>query len=181
MIANSNKIYKINEDLILEEIYDFEEETVYSISYHKKLKSFVVICDTQNIYISKDGANWKKVAENISATLLSYDETLSYMYAYSRSIFYVSYDLYNWEAKNTNLRNYYNDITYDYNNNRLYLCAGSDIIYEMLEYSQNEIAKITTDSDMSLNLQRGSNKFRLNKESGSLRTRLIYRQKYIGV
>jgi hypothetical protein len=46
---------------------------------------------------------------------------------------------------------------------------------------ENLIENITLDSDVGLSIDVGENKFRLSRTSGSLRARIKYRQKYIGV
>ena len=176
---NTNKIYKINEDLTTELLYTFSEN-VTSISYHKKTQTFVVLSN-QEIYISKDGNSWKKVAENIIGTKIVYEPISAIIYVLSTSKYYISYNLYNWEERNVYLYFYPNSVTYDYKNNTTYIRGGNTVIIEELAKQQNVIANLTNTSDMSFAIERGINKIRLNKEQGSFRARVIFRQKYIGV
>jgi hypothetical protein len=52
-----------------------------------------------------------------------------------------------------------------------------------IEYNpkENIISTLSSDSDMTLVLEIGSNELLITKESGNLSGKVIYRQKYLGV
>lgn len=58
---------------------------------------------------------------------------------------------------------------------------STSLYYTTLKEGDNEISKLSSDTDMTFYLKTGINKIRIQKEDGNFSCRISYRQKYIGV
>jgi hypothetical protein len=65
----------------------------------------------------------------------------------------------------------------------LFVAVGYNGTILISDFTQKEnlIASLTSDSDMTLGLEVGTNELLISRDSGNLNTRIVYRQKYIGV
>ncbi|MBR3197087.1 MAG: phage tail family protein [Methanobrevibacter sp.] len=156
-------------------------DTIQSITYSSELNLFVAV--GLDALISKDGVNWNKYTMSGLSYGICYSSELNLFVAVGQNgLIYISSDGKEWTQKPRNA--YINLLSISYSDDlNLFVAVGRDgtIINSDFEQAENIIQNLTEDSDMNFNLEVGENKLRLVRDNGSLTSRIIYRQKYIGV
>jgi hypothetical protein len=150
--------------------------------YCKRNKKFITTYKG-NVLTSPDGINWTRYnMVNFYGTdpinIIYHDFKNIYIglqyYRIMISQDGITWDLLYWTTK-------FEDLIYSQKKNIVVL-GGASSSYGVLNYvnEENLISYLTDDSDMSLNLEVGKNNL-LISAIGNIRTRIQYRQKYLGV
>ena len=154
------------------------------ITYNADLNIFILVGSSGFIATSEDGIIWEQENSNTTSYLTSVkyikELRLNIIIGFDGTIL-TSYDSINWSDRSIINLNLY-CIWYDVKSEKIVLMgeAGA-IIRTYYEDLQNQIQKLTNDSDMNMNLRVGKNAFRINCEEGNMIVNIKYRQKYIGV
>ena len=156
-----------------------------SVIYSDALSLFVAVGDSGTILTSTNGVTWTPRTSGVSNSLLgvTYSDTLNLFVAVGTlGTILTSTNGVTWTSQTSGVFTDLYGVTYSDKLN-LFVVVGDDgtIVLSDFQYTNNQINKITTDSDMNLNLQVGKNKMRLGYEEGFAICRLTYRQKYLGV
>lgn len=170
--------------------------TIYSLSYSKSARKFIAVGgDTQGvgethgagiILISDDGINWGRLDFYVDKCILFVDYVDYYGFFIAtgeRGLLLTSIDGKTWTSRNNSiLWDSFQSVAFSKDLN-LFLMAGYNklLVSSYLTMLENEISKITKDSNMNLNLDLGNNDIMATCTSGNINARITYRQKYIGV
>lgn len=126
------------------------------------------------VHTSVDGYIWTKMTEEELGAYISYGEGMFVIVGNNKPI-YKSIDCQNWDIVGI-VRNR-QGISYG---NKSFVCVGNFVEMSVMKQKENLISKLTTDSDMTFNLEIGHNQLVFISETDT-RTVVSYRQKYIGV
>ena len=158
---------------------------LYSVTYSESLGLFVVVGYGGIILTSSDGVTWTSRTSGFSSELYSvtYSESLGLFIAVGSSgTILTSSNGVNWISKTSGVTTILRSATYSKNLGLFVVVgAGGTILHSAFTLAENLIATLTSDSDMTLGLDVGTNELLLSRESGNLNGRIIFRQKYIGV
>lgn len=141
-----------------------------------------VITTGNNIYASVDLENWELQYTNDNLDyigVIKYSKTLG-MYVASGSHILISPNLKDWTVVQTNIENT-NDMIYESKTNNFLSVGGAFILSIDSVKETNQIANISNNSELDFNLSLGKNQIVIARDTGNLRSRIKYRQKYIGV
>ena len=163
---------------------------LYSVCYSEGLNLFVAVGGIQGsgsglILTSSDGINWEEV--NISNeyyfTGVIYSESMNiFIIINNKGTIYQSTDGINWLSVKNEMVLPLNGVVYSEKKNLFVIVGYSGLILNSdFEDGNNKIEYLDINSDISLNLEIGKNKLRLLRDSGTLRAKIKFRQKYIGV
>jgi predicted phage tail component-like protein len=157
------------------------------IIYNDDLKLFVAVGDYGAVTLT-DGDGYKNyVASGLDNGLrgVAYSSELNMMITVGENgVCGTSYDGITWEVLDSTVTQPLDDVIYNEQLNGFLIVGNQGVILQSIYNSsegENLIENITLDSDVGLSIDVGENKFRLSRTSGSLRARIKYRQKYIGV
>ena len=147
-----------------------------SICYSEELNLFVIA--GSNIFTSFNGMDWYEIYTQ-KVNYIIYSEKLNLFVAGGDDgILLLSSDGINWKKFKFTNSNFICLLVAE----NFMLCSLSDAIIEtFFTKLNNEISKISSDSDMTLNLSVGDNNLLFNVDSGTLVAEITYRQKYVGV
>ena len=144
-----------------------------ALAFSEEIGIFV-IADTF-LYTSYDGINWAKRTSQGNRCIVYAKEKNQFLIGGLN----VSSDGINWSSISGGKQLYY--VIYSKRNNCYYGVKESTTLKSYTEIIGNCIDKISTDSNIGMNLAIGNNTFRATAESGDMSVVLRYRQKYIGV
>ena len=158
---------------------------LYSVTYSESLGLFVAVGESGRILTSSDGINWTNTTSGVSINLYSvtYSESLGLFVAVGgNGTILTSSDGINWTSTTSGVSTNLQSVTYS-ESLGLFVAVGGNatILKSDFTLAENLISKLTSDSNMMLNLEVGKNEILLSKSSGNLNGRIIFRQKYIGV
>ena len=142
-------------------------------------KMFVAVGDYGTILTSKDGENWERKTTNVYEALVSIIYGKDRFVAIGSSTIITSSDGNSWIIKNKAVNYGMNRITYGKN---IFVIVGlyGLTINSYTKSIENLISQITSESDMTFNLETGNNQILYTNNNDKSAT-LKYRQKYIGV
>lgn len=95
--------------------------------------------------------------------------------------FYISYDGETWELQDFNNSESINKIIFVDEMDSFLGCGGTTLQQIKLNVEQNLISKLTQNSDLTMALEKGLNRFAITVADGDALCRISYRQKYLGV
>ena len=144
-----------------------------ALAYSEELGIFV-IADTF-LYTSYDGINWAKRTSQGNRCIVYAKEKNQFLIGGLT----VSSDGINWSSISGGKQLY--AVIYSKRDNCYYGVKESTTLKSYTEIIGNCIDKISTDSNIGMNLAIGNNTFRVTAESGDMSVVLRFRQKYIGV
>ena len=147
-----------------------------AIAFSEELGMFIIA--GAYVYTSYDGINWAKRMSLIS----NYNRCIIYTKEKNQFLIggrYVSSNGINW----SDVSNYKQllGVIYSKQDNCYYGVGGTTTVKSYVIPIGNCIDKLSTDSNIGMNLALGNNLFRVTSDSGDMSVVLRYRQKYIGV
>ena len=156
--------------------------TYNSITYSEINEIFIAVGEGGSVIKSKDGINWEEqvISNNNLKSVIFIDFFNSYYIVDVLGNIYSSIDGINWILQDTITILALNGITYSEKQN-LVVIVGNIILNSVFLTIENQIQKLSVDSDMTFMIDIGKNQLRLTKSSGYLSAKVSYRQKYIGV
>ena len=146
------------------------------IAFSEELGMFIIAGNY--VYTSYDGINWatrKSLISNYSRCIIYTKEKNQFLIGGR----YVSSNGINW----SDVSNYKQllGVIYSKQDNCYYGVGGTTTVKSYVIPIGNCIDKLSTDSNIGMNLALGNNLFRVTSDSGDMSVVLRYRQKYIGV
>jgi hypothetical protein len=143
---------------------------------------FIAVGEGGSVIKSKDGINWEEqvISNNNLKSVIFIDFFNSYYIVDVLGNIYSSIDGINWILQDTITILALNGITYSEKQN-LVVIVGDIILNSEFLTIENQIQKLSVDSDMTFMIDIGKNQLRLTKSAGYLSVKVSYRQKYIGV
>ena len=143
------------------------------VCYSEKLGIFVCCTYSEGIWTSYDGLIWAKRQGGSNNAKIMYSE-IKRMFINNN---HISSDGLNW----TRIEQGASNIVYSEEDNCFYAISGTTSLKSIYIPIGNCIDKISSDSDMGMNLAVGQNKFLATSTEGEISVQIKYRQKYIGV
>ena len=139
----------------------------------------IYIENEDGMYVSSNGINFTLNAL-INYDKLFYDENLEVYVAFSTTdyLFNISLDLIHWVEQQTET-GIQSIVSVD--NKTIGVGLESKIIELISELKANIISSLSTDSDMALGLEIGTNEILISNTSGNMIAKIKYTPKYIGV
>ena len=156
------------------------------VTYIDSLGLFILVDSLGSILTSIDGINWNiSTSNNIPIGLkdIAYSDSLGIILAVGQSGNVIeSSDGKNWTSCESNISQTLMCVIFIKNLNT-FIISGYYGTILMLDSAigNNLISFLSSDSDMTLGLEIGTNVLILSKSAGTLNGRIVYRQKYIGV
>lgn len=150
------------------------------INFVSCLNDKLIIGTEAGIYVREDYTENLYLRSSLAFSKLFYDKNLKVYTAYNVSdyVFYVSFDLSNWIAQET--MNGVQDISST--ENKTIAVGNGGLIMELFsELKANIISSLSTDSDMAIGLEIGTNEMLISNTSGNMIAKIKYTPKYIGV
>ena len=158
-------------------------ESLNSVAYIENYKLFFVVGLSGTIITSPNGTTWTNVNSGVTVGLqgIAYSPRMRMFIITSESNnILVSFDGKNWSTKRLNIYSY--AIIYSKKIDKFIIgCFTGALMYSEYTPEENLISKLSSDSDVGMNLAIGDNHFIGNYDEGSLTILVKYRQKYIGV
>ena len=141
---------------------------------------FIAVGAGSGIYTSIDGINWSQVS-TLQETVVIHSVYYENMYVLSCSdgIIYTSVDLVNWTKRETGfIASFYSAV---FAKDSYFVVGDYGIIYKSFLEKSNIISELTSDSDITFNLETQNNEIVYLNDNIEGQAVLKYRQKYIGV
>ena len=140
----------------------------------------------KKIYVSKDGTSLEEI--NDDSLNIPYREYFSVTYVNNlfvilgdRGTILMSIDGFNWTKIQSGFSLALHSIAYS-DKGKFFLIGGDASVILKSEFApENVINKLSSDSDMTFNLEPGNNEITLYNISQKINASLTYRQKYLGV
>lgn len=155
-----------------------------SVAYSKDMSQIVAISGAYaKVILSFTGENWsvrefQGTGGNLCKNLYFVDDLGLFIYVgYNRML--ISSDAINWNPHIT-LKS--DSVYYDESKDVLYTVGANGVFLNVhFDFSESLINLLSSDSDMTFELDKGENELVLSCERGSVFGKLRFRQKYIGV
>jgi hypothetical protein len=154
------------------------------VIYSEEMEKWVVV-GNRCVLTSQTGRRWNNhtLSSDIHLYGVDYSTQLEKFIAVGlNGVLLESNDGELWDVSSINFDVQLNYILCTEDKNLFIIVGTSGIIFNAEFIAQeNLISTLTTDSDMTLGLEIGINELLISKSGGSLKAKLTYRQKYIGV
>jgi hypothetical protein len=155
------------------------------IVYSENLGLFIAVGGSGIILTSPNGITWTRRNSGINHDLFSitYSESLGlFVTVGDLGTILTSIDGITWNSINGSIKTQLRSVL-SVDSLNLFIAVGmsNQILLSDFTLYKNLISSLSTDSDMTLSLEKGSNDILLNRTAGSLSGQIRYRQKYIGV
>ena len=156
-----------------------------AITYSESLGLFVAVGDSGTILTSSDGTTWTSRTSGTTTNLrgITYSKSLGLFVAVGdNGVILTSSNGTTWTSRTSGVSASLLGVTYS-SDLGLFVAVGESgtILYSVTISDTNIIDHLTEESDMTFNLAVGENTLRVTNVSRVFKSRLTYRQKYLGV
>jgi hypothetical protein len=149
------------------------------------LNLFVAVGSWEVVYTSNDGISWTESARlggNLNLLGVTYSDELNLFVAVGNGLLFKSVDGIEWTQVDSDIPNILQDIIYVPSHSAFVAVGDHQVISKsQFENINNEIQRLSDDSDIDFNLQQGVNQLRLSYSDGKTVARVSFRNKYLGV
>ena len=152
---------------------------LYSVTISESLGLFVAV--GSSVLVSYGGVNWTKHG-SYSHESIAYSEKLGLFIAGGYIYFDTSSDGVNWVNSSSTANGRILSILYSEMLESFIMVGENGIILlSSFSLSENQISKLSEDSDMAFGLEVGMNELLVSSLSGHVNSSIVFKQKYLGV